>query len=340
MDKTMARNTVKKQNKNPILVTGAAGFIGYYVCEALLVRGEKVIGFDALTLYNDPKLKTKRLAVLKKYKNFSFVKARLESKKTIAGIVAKEKPRAIIHLAAQAGVYYSQENPQSYIDANVMGSVNVFEAARLYTTPVVYASSSSVYGERGGILKESDKVDDPISLYAATKRSIEIIAATYNRLYGIPMIGLRFFTVYGPWMRTDLAIYKFARLLLLGKKIPLFAGGKGKRSYTHISLVVDGIIAAMDKLTSGHTVYNLGDEHTFETTAMLGMLSKALGVAPHVQMLPHQAGDVMMTRASGSKAKKELGVSARVPFAQGVEEFANWFKENKTFLLSLNDMHS
>ncbi len=336
----MARNTVKKQHKKPILVTGAAGFIGMYVCEALLARGERVIGFDALTPYNDPKLKTKRLAILKKYKNFSFVKGRLESEKTIADIVAKEKPRAIIHLAAQAGVRYSQENPQSYIDTNVKGSLNVFEAARLYKTSVVYASSSSVYGEREGIFKESDEVETPVSLYAATKRSTEIIAATYNRLYGIPLTGLRFFTVYGPWMRTDLAVYKFARLLLLGKKIPLFAGGKGKRSYTHISLVVEGIIAAMDKLKSGHTIYNLGDERTFETNTMLSMLAKALDVSPKTQLFSHQKGDVMMTRASGTKAKKELGVSAHVPLAQGIEEFAGWFKENKTFLLSLNDMHS
>ncbi|OGC88935.1 hypothetical protein A2419_01060 [Candidatus Adlerbacteria bacterium RIFOXYC1_FULL_48_26] len=336
----MARNTVKKQNKKPILVTGAAGFIGMYVCEALLARGEKVIGFDAVTPYNDPKLKTKRLARLKEYKNFSFKKGRLESKKTIAGIVAKEKPRAIIHLAAQAGVRYSHEDPQSYIDSNVMGSLNVFEAARLYKTPVVYASSSSVYGEREGIFRESDKAESPASLYAATKKTTEIIAATYNSLYGIPMTGLRFFTVYGPWMRTDLAMYKFARLLLLGKKIPLFANGKGRRSYTHISLVADGAIAAMDTLTSGHTVYNLGDERTFETTAMLDMLSKALGVVPNVQMLPHQKGDVMLTRASGAKAKKELGVVARVPLAQGIEEFAAWFKENKKFLLSLSDMHN
>jgi UDP-glucuronate 4-epimerase len=280
------------------------------------------------------------LARLKKYKNFSFVKGRLESKKTIAELVAKENPRAIIHLAAQAGVRYSHEDPQSYIDSNVMGSLNVFEAARPNKTPVVYASSSSIYGEREGIFKESDKTESPASLYAATKKTTEIIAATYNSLYGIPMTGLRFFTVYGPWMRTDLAMYKFARLLLLGKKIPLFANGKGKRSYTHISLVANGAIAAMDALKSGHTIYNLGDERTFETTAMLSMLSKALDVVPNVQLLPPQKGDVMLTRASGAKAKKELGVAARVPLAQGIKEFADWFKENKAFLLSLNDMHS
>ncbi len=340
MDQKMARNTIKKAYKSPILVTGAAGFIGYHVCEALLARGDEVVGFDALTTYNDPKLKQKRLQNLKKHKNFSFIKGSLESKKIFAELVAKKKPRAIIHLAAQAGVRYSQENPQSYINANVMGTLNVFEAARRYTTPVVYASSSSVYGEREGVFKESDKTESPASLYAATKKTTELIAATYNNLYAIPTTGLRFFTVYGPWMRTDLAMYKFARLLVLGKKIPLFAKGKGRRSYSHISLVVEGTIAAMDRLKSGHTIYNLGDERTFETSAMLSMLSKALGAIPNTQTLPHQKGDVMLTRASGAKAKKELGVSARVPLAQGIQEFAHWFKEHKTFLLSLNDMHA
>jgi len=340
MDKTMARNAIKKTNTYPILVTGAAGFIGYHVCEALLARGEVVIGFDALTSYNDPKLKQKRLTFLKKHKNFSFIKGPLESKNVFAELVAKKKPRAIIHLAAQAGVRYSQENPRSYIDSNVMGTLNVFEAARLHKTPVVYASSSSVYGEREGIFKESDKTENPVSLYAATKKTTEILAATYSSLYGLPLTGLRFFTVYGPWMRTDLAMFKFARLLLLGKKIPLFAQGKGKRSYTHVSLVVQGTIAAMDALKSGHTIYNLGDERTFETKEMLSILSRALGATPHVQLLPHQKGDVMLTRASGTKAKKELGVSARVPLAQGIEEFAEWFLENKKFLLALSDMHS
>lgn len=327
-------------NSAPIIVTGAAGFIGMHVCEALLARGDRIIGFDALTTYNDPTLKKKRLALLAAHKNFSFIKGNLSKGSVFLNVVKKEKPRAIVHLAAQAGVRYSQENPQSYIDSNVTGSLSVFEAARLYTTPVVYASSSSVYGEREGIFKESDVTDSPVSLYAATKRATELLAATYVSLYNIPMTGLRFFTVYGPWMRTDLAIYKFARLLCLGKSIPLFAKGQGKRSYTHVSLVAEGVVCAVDRIKTGHTIYNLGSERTYTTNEMLEMLAERLGVTPKVQKLPHQRGDVMYTRASGVKAARELGVTTRVSLAEGLSEFAAWFRENEKFLLSLRDMHS
>ncbi len=329
-----------KSNKKPIILTGAAGFVGMHVAEALLKRGERVIGFDALTSYNDPKLKKKRLALLASHECFSFVKGNLSKADIFTKLVQYERPRAIIHLAAQAGVRYSQENPQSYIDSNITGALTVFEAARLYATPIVYASSSSVYGNRAGTFKETDTADAQVSLYAATKRCDELLAATYVSLYGIPMIGLRFFTVYGPWMRTDLAIFKFARLLLLGKTIPLYAGGKGRRSYTHVSLVVDGVVRALDRLKEGHTIYNLGDEHVYETQEMLNLLAKKLGVEAKTKMLPPQRGDVMMTRASGAKAKKELGVAAKIALEEGLQEFAKWFLENKQFLLSLQDMHS
>lgn len=336
----MAKNSVKTKNKSPIIVTGAAGFIGFHVSQKLLERGDKIIGFDALTPYNDPALKKKRLQLLAAYKNFSFIKGSLSKGDAFLQLVKKEQPKAIIHLAAQAGVRYSQENPQSYIDSNITGSMTVFETAHVFGTPIVYASSSSIYGERGGVFKETDRTDSQASLYAATKKSVEVIAENYHNMYDTPMVGLRFFTVYGPWMRTDLAMFKFARLLLLGKTIPLYAEGKGKRSYTHISFVVDGIIASLDALKEGHTIYNLGDERTFETTKMLGLLSKALGVVPATKLLPHQKGDVMMTRASGAKAKRELRVTARVPLAEGIKEFAAWFTQNKKFLLSLDDTHS
>lgn len=330
----------KPLTKQPIIVTGAAGFIGMHVCEALLIRGERVIGFDALTPYNDPRLKKKRLALLAAHPRFSFTKGTLSKGNVFKTLVRKEKPRAIIHLAAQAGVRYSQENPQSYIDSNVTGSLAVFEAARLYTTPVVYASSSSVYGEREGVFKETDSVESQVSLYAATKRTTELLAATYTSLYAIPMTGLRFFTVYGPWMRTDLAVFKFARLLLQGKTIPLFAKGRGKRSYTHISLVVEGTLRALDRQKKGHAIYNLGSERTYTTGQMLELLAQKLGVLPHTKLLPHQRGDVMYTRASGAKAKKELGVTTRVSLERGLDEFAQWFRANEKFLLSLRDMHT
>jgi UDP-glucuronate 4-epimerase len=339
METKMARNIVTKK-KGPILVTGAAGFIGMHVCEALLARGERVVGFDALTPYNDPALKKRRLGLLSRHTRFSFFKGSISKGDAFALHVQKTKPRAIIHLAAQAGVRHSLKDPQSYVDSNVTGSLAVFEAARAGNIPVVYASSSSVYGEREGVFKETDRTDSPVSLYAATKKSTENIASAYANLYGLSLIGLRFFTVYGPWMRTDLAIYKFARLLALGKEVPLYAEGKGERSYTHVSLITDGILSALDRITPGHVVYNLGSEQTFKTRAMLQMLAHELHVKPKVKLLPHQNGDVMYTRASGQKAKRALGVASRVPLRKGLNEFAQWFRDNQKFLLSLHDMHS
>lgn len=340
MDKTMARNTIKKLHKKPILVTGAAGFIGYHVCEALLARGEKVIGFDALTPYNDPRLKKERLRLLSSNKNFSFKKGRLEDAASFKKIVVRQRPRAIIHLAAQAGVRHSMKFPQSYAGSNIIGTINIFEAAKGKGIPVVYASSSSVYGERGGIFKETDRTDTPVSVYAATKKSDELIAEVYSTAYGIPMIGLRFFTVYGPWMRTDLAVFKFARLLLAGKQIPLYAHGKGKRSYAHISVVIEGVLASLDRVKQGHRVYNLGDGRTYKASYMLSLLAQELGVKPNIKLLPPQPGDVMLTKASATKARRELGVKTVVPLEQGIKEFAAWFLANKKFLLSLKDFHS
>lgn len=328
-----------KQKKQPILVTGAVGFIGLHVCEALLKRGETVIGFDAITTYNDPKLKKKRLEILQKYKNFIFVKGDIAKAPAFFATVSQYEPRIIVHLAGQAGVRYSLVAPQSYIEANVLGSTNVFESARVAGIPVVYASSSSIYGNRGGTFKETDRTDNPVSLYAATKKSLEVIASTYHALYGVPSIGLRFFTVYGPWIRTDLAFFTFTRLLSLGLTIPLFAEGKGYRSYTHISYVVDGVLSAIDRIKEGAEIYNLGDERSVNTKVFLHMLAKELGVEPQILLMPPQQGDVMKTRASSAKAKKELKVSPKVSLEEGVKEFVKWFTENRTFLLSLKDMH-
>lgn len=336
MEKTMARKSIK--TKKPLLVTGAAGFIGYHVCEALLKRGEVVVGFDALTPYNDPRLKKKRLEILGAYPAFSFVKGTVDDTKRFSALVKKLQPRAIVHLAAQAGVRYSIQFPQSYVDTNIRGFINVFEAVKDIRTPIVYASSSSVYGERGGIFRETDRTDTPISIYAATKKSDELIAEVYSAMYGIPVIGLRFFTVYGTWMRTDLAIFKFARLLAAGKEIPLFAKGTGKRSYAHISVVVEGTLAALDRIKQGHRVYNLGDERTYETSYMLSVLAKELGIEPKVKMMPSQRGDVPLTRASTARARKELGLKVSVPLEKGLKEFAKWFLENKTFVMGLKDM--
>lgn len=328
-----------KVKKQPILVTGAAGFIGLHVCEALLSRGEIVVGFDALTPYNDPKLKRKRLVILQKHKNFIFVRGDITKGNLLAETVKKYTPRCFVHLAAQAGVRYSLVAPTSYIETNVLGSTNIFELARIHGIPVVYASSSSIYGNRAGTFKETDRTDHPVSLYAATKKSTEIIASTYHSLYGVPSIGLRFFTVYGPWIRTDLALFIFARLLMLGKTIPLFAEGRGFRSFTHISYVVDGTLSAIDRVKEGAEVYNLGDERSVNTKVMLYLLAKELDVSPQLLLMPPQQGDVLKTKASSAKAKKHLQVVPRVSFETGLAEFAQWFIANKKFLLSLKDMH-
>lgn len=333
----------KSAQKQPILLTGAAGFIGFHMAEALLRDGWRVVGFDAMTPYNDPALKKKRLVLLKPHKNFTFVKGDLNDHAVFTALVAEVKPAAIVHLAAQAGVRYSILSPQSYVEANVLGTTNVFEAAHACGVPVVYASSSSIYGERGGTFKEGDRTDTPASIYAATKKSTEVIAATYANLYGVPSIGLRYFTVYGPWIRTDLAMFKFARLLCMGNTVPLFAEGKAKRSFTHISYVVEGTIKALDLLLKkprGHRIYNLGDERSIPTRQMLYGLAEALGVKPHILLMPPQPGDVLITKASSAKARRDLGLRAAMPLAQGVKEFAAWFRENKTFLLKLSDMHT
>ena len=336
----MLKSSLKKgAQMKPVLVTGAAGFIGLHVCEALLLRGETVVGFDAMTSYNDPKLKAKRLEILKKHKKFIFVKGTIAKGSAFADVVSRYEPRIIVHLAGQAGVRYSLVAPQSYIEANVLGSTNVFESARVAGIPIVYASSSSIYGNREGTFKETDRTDNPVSLYAATKKSLEVIAYTYHSLYGVPSIGLRFFTVYGPWIRTDLAFFTFTRLLSLGLTIPLFAEGKGSRSFTHISYVVDGVLSSIDRIKEGAEIYNLGDERSVNTKVFLTMLAKELGVEAQILLMPPQQGDVMKTRASSTKAKKELKVSPKVSLEDGVKEFVEWFTENKKFLLSLRDMH-
>jgi UDP-glucuronate 4-epimerase len=337
MDKTMDTKSLKKQKTQPILVTGAAGFIGYHVCNALLARGDTVVGFDNLNDYNDPRLKKKRLELLGTSKKFSFVKGSVEDTKAIMQLVKNINPRAIVHLAGEAGVRHSMQFPQSYVASNIIGTVNIFEAAKEKRIPVVYASSSSIYGERGGIFKESDRTDVPLSVYGATKKSDEVIAEVYALQYKLPIIGLRFFTVYGPWMRTDLAVFKFARLLARGASIPLYAHGKGKRSYAHVSVVVEGILASLRKIKPGHKVYNLGDERTYETKYMLALLAKELGIKPRIQLLPPQMGDVMFTRASTELARRELGVTARVPLEEGIKDFAAWFLEHKAFALRMKD---
>lgn len=332
----------KRTETGPILLTGAAGFIGFHVAEALLARGENVVGFDALTPYNDPALKERRLSQLRKNKAFVFVKGSIADSDALSAVMKKYRPRAIIHLAAQAGVRYSLEAPQSYVEANVLGSTNVFELARLNGLPVVYASSSSVYGERPGTFRETDITDAPISIYAATKKATEVLAHSYNSLYATPMIGLRFFTVYGPWIRTDLALFRFARLLLEGNTIPLYAEGKGKRSFTHVSYVVRGTLAALDALLrgkKGHTIYNLGDEHAVVTKDVLYRLAHELGVEAQVLLMPPQKGDVLITKASSAKARRELKLPVAMPLSRGLKEFARWFKSNKAFLMKLEDMH-
>jgi UDP-glucuronate 4-epimerase len=319
-----------------ILVTGAAGFIGYHVAEALLGRGDAVIGIDNLNDYYDVRLKEARLARLTPKHGFTFHRASIADRDAVAAIIERHPEiTGVVHLAAQAGVRYSLENPYAYIEANVMGQVVMLEAVRRlkHLASFAYASSSSVYG---GNTKQpfsiEDPVDTPVSLYAATKRACELIGHTYAHLYGVPGTGLRFFTVYGPWGRPDMAAYLFTRAIMAGKPIDVFNNGRMKRDFTFIDDIVAGTVAALDHppaATSGrarHKVYNLGNNHPEELTNFIATIEAALGRTAIKNLLPLQPGDVPETSADIAAAQRELGFSPKTPISVGIPRFVEWYK--------------
>jgi UDP-glucuronate 4-epimerase len=326
-----------------ILVTGAAGFIGYHVARALIERGETVIGIDNLNPYYDPRLKQDRLAELEKLEGgtFRFEKVDFSDAEALDRALAAAEFDRIVHLGAQAGVRYSLENPRAYIAANVMGHLNLLEVARSRRVgSFVYASSSSVYGANASLpFRVEDRVDRPVSLYAATKRADELMSETYAHLYRIPMTGLRFFTVYGPWGRPDMAMWIFTQKILAGEPIDVFNHGKMRRDFTYVDDIVSGVIASLDRpplddglpkaggSTTPHRLYNLGNNRCEELMTVIALIEQACGRKAELRLGPIQAGDVPETFADISAAQCDLGFSPRTTIEAGIPRFFLWYQD-------------
>jgi UDP-glucuronate 4-epimerase len=320
-----------------ILLTGAAGFIGFHVAKALLERGERVVGIDNLNDYYDIRLKEARLDRLRACRGFAFAKLDVADRSGILALVEGHRElRSIIHLAAQAGVRYSLENPYVYVDANVMGTLVMFEAARRIDglTGITYASSSSVYGaNRQQPFSVDDRVDEPVSLYAATKRGCELLAQTYSHLYDLPATGLRFFTVYGPWGRPDMAAYLFTDAILAGRPIRVFNHGKMARDFTYIDDIVAGTIAAHDLPPADgvrHRIYNLGNHRPEKLLDFIAVIERALGRSAQKELLPLQPGDVPESFADITASRRDLGFDPKTTIEVGLARFIAWYKEYHT----------
>jgi UDP-glucuronate 4-epimerase len=313
--------------KKKVLVTGAAGFIGYHVSQALRRRGDFVIGLDNFNDYYSPQLKRDREALLKE-EGIDIVEGDICDKEKVEGILRDNAITHVIHLAAQAGVRYSLENPDAYISSNIQGFVSVLEACRSVPgIKFVYASSSSVYGRNTKVpFSIEDRVDNQASLYGATKKSNELIADVYHHLYGIPVVGLRFFTVYGPWGRPDMAYYSFMRKILEGETLPLFNYGKMRRDFTYIDDIVDGVIASVDADIQCE-VFNLGNNTPHELGYFVALLEKYAGREVKKELLPMQKGDVFETYADITYSQKILGFTPRVTLEEGLQHFARWYCE-------------
>jgi UDP-glucuronate 4-epimerase len=314
-----------------ILVTGAAGFIGSHACEWLLERGEEIVGIDNLNDYYDPALKHARLERLNGRDGFRFEKLDLADSEAFLKLVADVRPDRILHLAAQAGVRYSLDDPFAYARSNLTGHLSVLEAARAlgdHLKHLVYASSSSVYGERSNVpFREEDAADTPASLYAATKRSDEMMSSSYASLYGIPATGMRFFTVYGPWGRPDMAYWSFAEALLEKRSINVFNNGNMERDFTYIDDIIDPLLRVLvDDPTRGrHEVYNIGGSSPVRLMDMIAALERAFGDTVEKIMLPMQPGDVTQTYADITKLKNDYGYEPTVRIDEGLQRFADWF---------------
>ena len=339
-------------NNKTILVTGSAGFIGYYLSKRLLeeYKDSKIIGFDNVNDYYDVRLKEYRLDILNKYDNFIFIKGNLADKELVKNTFKEYKPEIVVNLAAQAGVRYSIDHPDVYIESNLIGFYNILEACR--NNPIehlVYASSSSVYGGNKKVpFSVDDKVDNPVSLYAATKKSNELLAPAYSKLYNIPSTGLRFFTVYGPAGRPDMAYFGFTNKLIKGETIKIFNYGNCKRDFTYVDDIVEGIIRVMSgapKKENGedglpippYAVYNIGNsdpENLLDFVQILqeelvraGVLPKDYDFESHKELVPMQSGDVPVTYADTSALEKDYGFKPTTSLREGLRKFAEWYKE-------------
>jgi len=316
-----------------ILVTGAAGFIGHSVSKRLLARGDEVVGLDVINDYYDPKLKHARLADIGEYENFKFHQIDLADREAMEALFAENSFDQVIHLAAQAGVRYSIENPHAYISSNVVGFLNILEGCRHAKAPhLIYASSSSVYGANKEIPFSIDqRVDNPVSLYAATKKSNEMMAYTYAHLYGLPVTGLRFFTVYGPWGRPDMSPIKFAEKIQRDEAIDVYNFGDHKRDFTYIDDIVEGIVRLLDRgpveATPPAEVHNIGNNQPVELMYFIEQLEKGLGKTAEKNLLPMQPGDVKDTYADIDSLTEAVGYQPSTSIEEGVEKFMSWFKE-------------
>ena len=331
---------------NPILVTGAAGFIGFHVARRLVEQGRDVIGVDNLSSYYDPALKQARLAQLAGARNFKFVRLDLADRAATAALFAEHRFPLVIHLAAQAGVRHSLVDPHAYVDANLAGFVNVLEGCRHQgCRHLVYASSSSVYGSNTRMpFRTSDNVDHPLSLYGASKKANELMAHSYSHLFNLPTTGLRFFTVYGPWGRPDMAMWIFAAAIAAGKPIKLFNHGKMRRDFTYIDDVAQAVVRLIDRPAQGDPnwsgdkpdparssapwrVYNIGNNNPVELLDVVGLLEQALGKKAVRELVPMQPGDVPATFADVDDLMREVGFKPSTPIAAGVKRFIAWYKE-------------
>src|SRR5690554_2352961 len=320
------------ESKLKYLVTGAAGFIGMYTAKRLLEQGHKVIGLDNLNDYYEPELKQHRLAQLLPFKNFTFVELDLANRAGMAELFAAEKFDRVIHLAAQAGVRYSIENPSAYVDSNLVGMMTILEGCRHNKVQhFVYASSSSVYGMNDKIpFSETDQVDNPVSLYAATKKANELMAHSYSKLYGIPTTGLRFFTVYGPAGRPDMAPWLFTEAILQGKPIKVFNHGKMMRDFTYIDDIVEGVIRIQDVIPAGdipYSLFNIGNNEPIQLSRFIAAIETATGKTAEKIMLDMQPGDVERTYADTTRLEAVVGYKPQTEIEHGIQQFVDWYKE-------------
>jgi UDP-glucuronate 4-epimerase len=328
-----------------VLVTGAAGFIGSTLSHRLLDRGDEVLGYDNLNDYYDVRLKEARLERLSPRAGFSFLKASLEDRAAMEQAFADFRPQRVVNLAAQAGVRYSLENPRAYIDANIVGFLNILECCRHGGIEhLVYASSSSVYGANRKLpFAVEDSVDHPVSLYAATKKSNELMAHTYSHLFGLPTTGLRFFTVYGPWGRPDMALFLFTRKILAGEPIDVFNFGQHTRDFTYIDDIVEGVIRTLDRVpgpdpafdpvqpspassSAPYRVYNIGNHRPVQLSRYIELIEQALGRTAEKRLLPLQPGDVPDTEADVDALMRDTGYSPETPVEVGIQRFVDWYR--------------
>ena len=330
-----------------ILVTGCAGFIGFHLARRLIEQNEQVVGIDNLSPYYDVRLKRARLKQLQHRSAFRFVKLDLADRNKMSKLFAAEKFQVVVHLAAQAGVRYSLTNPHAYVDSNLVGFANVLEGCRhSHARHLLFASSSSVYGANTHLpFSTRDHADHPVSFYGATKRANELMAHAYSHLYGLPCTGLRFFTVYGPWGRPDMALFLFTRAILKGERIDVFSGGKMRRDFTYIDDVVEAVVLLMKSVprpdpdwnsehpdpsrsSAPYRIYNIGNNRPVELMTLIAVLEAKLGKKARINFLPAQAGDVPATYADVDDLVQETGFRPRTSIEKGVGHFVDWYRDH------------